>query len=79
MSSKIQAKKSRFFRLSSSEYAQYQQERERPRGAFADIWEPSTDSVSLHRVRVDRCAVRRVERTEKPELASDEGLFLTQP
>lgn len=70
-------KKKGFFRLSAAEYREYQDERERPRGAFAEIWEPDTQPVSLHRVRVESRAVYLADKGRKSAVSEDE-LFLRQ-
>ena len=75
-------KKVKRYSLSTSEYSKYQEDRERPRGAFAEIWTPDTSPVSLHKVRVETSAIARADKSKKAQQAPQapaqlpEGLFL---
>lgn len=59
------AKKAKRFVLSNVDYEKYQEERERPRGAFASVWTPDKSPVSLHKVRVEKSAIARIEKSSK--------------
>ena len=73
-------KKKGFFRLSAAQYREYQDERERPRGAFADIWEPDQQPLSLHKVKVEGRAIYLADKgrkpVDKPKQEGRQGLFL---
>lgn len=63
------AKKGRFS-LSTEQYQQYQERRERPRGAFAEIWEPDTNTRSWHKVKPADQAVYQADRAKPAEKKS---------